>query len=223
METTMRKLFTFLIALAANVFAVCSPASAQLGGGLMFPGPGSFQSSGGGYTGPADAISANLLGCWSLRACSSATRGNKVANVCVSGTCADMLSSASTGDLVSQTINGTVCPSSGTGCLIKTVYFQTGSLACTPNCDLTQATVANQPYLTTVCGSLTKTFCVQFTYNGGIKGDDADGIVILAREQVADQRRTVSTILVSPAPTPPDPAKVIEHEINILIRPVVRD
>jgi hypothetical protein len=35
-----------------------------------------------GYTGPADAISANLLGCWSLRACSSATRGNRVANVC---------------------------------------------------------------------------------------------------------------------------------------------
>jgi hypothetical protein len=43
----MRKFLTFLIALAAIAFAVCSPSSAQVGG-LMFPGPGSFASSGGG-------------------------------------------------------------------------------------------------------------------------------------------------------------------------------
>jgi hypothetical protein len=35
----MRKLLTFLVALAAIVFAVGSPASAQVGG-LGFPGPG---------------------------------------------------------------------------------------------------------------------------------------------------------------------------------------
>jgi hypothetical protein len=45
----MRKFLTFLIALAAIAFAVCSPSSAQVGG-LMFPGPGSFASSGGGGT-----------------------------------------------------------------------------------------------------------------------------------------------------------------------------
>ena len=44
----MSKLLTFLIALASIIFAVHSPASAQLAGGLMFPGPGTPASSGGG-------------------------------------------------------------------------------------------------------------------------------------------------------------------------------
>jgi hypothetical protein len=41
----MRKLLTFLIALAA--IAVVSPVSAQLSGGLMFPGPGPGRGGGG--------------------------------------------------------------------------------------------------------------------------------------------------------------------------------
>jgi hypothetical protein len=45
----MHKLLTFLIALASIVFAVGSPASAQVGG-LGFPGPGTPNSSGGGGT-----------------------------------------------------------------------------------------------------------------------------------------------------------------------------
>ena len=51
----MRKLLTFLIALAAIVFAVVSPAFAQVGG-LMFPGPGHGHGS-TAYSGPGDIVS----------------------------------------------------------------------------------------------------------------------------------------------------------------------
>ena len=44
----MRKLFTFLIALGAIAFAFISLASAQLAGGLMFPGPGMPAATSGG-------------------------------------------------------------------------------------------------------------------------------------------------------------------------------
>lgn len=119
-------------------------------------------SGGAAFVGPVDAI-ASPLGCWSLRACSSALRGQKVANVCnstggVDVGCADMLSDATTGDLVSQTISSITCP--GANCTVKTLYFQTGSFACTSACDLTQATVANRPTLTTSCGALSKAFCM---------------------------------------------------------------
>jgi hypothetical protein len=62
MEPYMRKLLTLWIALAAIVVAVVSPVSAQLGGGLMFPGPGSPASSGGGgRTCTDDTASTNFL------------------------------------------------------------------------------------------------------------------------------------------------------------------
>jgi hypothetical protein len=53
----MRKLLTLLNALASIVFAVHSPASAQLAGGLMFPGPGTPAASGGGGGPTVDGIS----------------------------------------------------------------------------------------------------------------------------------------------------------------------
>jgi len=46
METTMRKLLTFLIALASIAFLLFGSATAQVGG-LSFPGPGTPHSSGG--------------------------------------------------------------------------------------------------------------------------------------------------------------------------------
>src|ERR1700686_2125767 len=53
-EKTMRKLLTLLIALAAIIFAVYSPASAQ----MTLTGAGSSKLpaaiGGGGYTGPGD-------------------------------------------------------------------------------------------------------------------------------------------------------------------------
>jgi hypothetical protein len=61
METTVRKLLTFLIALGAIASGVCSPVSAQLGGGLMFPGPGPGRGGGGGRTCTDDTASTNFL------------------------------------------------------------------------------------------------------------------------------------------------------------------
>src|SRR4029077_9909706 len=48
---------------------------------------------------------------------------------------------------------------------------------------------------------------------GGVEGDDAEWIVVLAREQVADHRLTVSSALVG-APQPAVIAKVVEHEVR---------
>lgn len=119
-------------------------------------------TGGGAFLGPVDAI-ASPLGCWSLRACTAALRGNAVANVCVTGTCADMLSDATTGNLVTQTINGVSCPNNSGNCLVRTLYFQTGSLSCPISCNLLNAGLnATNPVLSNSCGSLAKSFCILF-------------------------------------------------------------
>jgi hypothetical protein len=55
METTLRKLLTFLIALAAVAFGVSSPSLGQVGQipTYLQPAP----ASGGAYTGPGDVVS----------------------------------------------------------------------------------------------------------------------------------------------------------------------
>lgn len=66
----------------AGLFVPAAPAlilpkaSAQLAGGLMFPGPGTPASSGGGgYTGPGDIVG-GALAWWGLRAYTAASIGN---------------------------------------------------------------------------------------------------------------------------------------------------
>jgi hypothetical protein len=66
METTMRKLLTFLIALAAIVLGVCAPASAQfscrgVGGGYGFNTGCNSTISPGGRTCIDDTASTNFL------------------------------------------------------------------------------------------------------------------------------------------------------------------
>lgn len=79
------------------------------------------------YTGPSDIIAT-----WSFyygaRAFSSATRGNKLWNVCdaPNTTCADVVSDVSTGYPVLGTIGATNCASLTT-CTIKTYYDLTGN------------------------------------------------------------------------------------------------
>ena len=51
---------------------------------------------------------------------------------------------------------------------------------------------------------------------GGVEGDDAEWIVVLAREQVADNRLTISGALVA-VPQPAVMAKVVEHEVRVLL------
>lgn len=122
-------------------------ASAQI---PSFP-PGAFNNTAARAPQPITYVGAGdlgwtVLGVYSTRAYSAATLGAKLLNVCVSGTCADMSSSASTGDLVSQTINGSVCPNASVGtCKVKTWYELSGVVGNDGNA--TQATTATQPSL----------------------------------------------------------------------------
>jgi hypothetical protein len=106
-----------------------------------------------GYQGAGDIIGGAAIGV-SLQAWTQALCGTKVANVCVSGVCADMFSSTSNGTLVSQNINGTVCPAASTSsCQIATWYNQPSGTACTGPCDMVTPGGANRPVLTTNCPS----------------------------------------------------------------------
>jgi hypothetical protein len=156
----MRKLLTFLIALSANVVAVVSPASAQLAGGLMFPGPGSpAASGGGGYTGPGDVVSGASF--WAgLRAynLAYATANGNLADIVDTATgaasCtikaktngdADLSSLLCVGGTVSVTTFCTVTHPSG--CSVTKLYDQISTH------DLVQTTLAVMPQL--VLGSVT--------------------------------------------------------------------
>jgi hypothetical protein len=117
------------------------------------------------YEGPGDLNPAAAWG--GLRAYSNATCGGRFANVCVQvsmvDTCADMVTSASTGQVVPQTIGGTTCPESTGACTIKLSYDQTLGNNCSGSCDQAQNTVADQfQFLTAAsgkCGS-TVPFCM---------------------------------------------------------------
>lgn len=86
--------------------------------------------------------------CWSFRACATAVAGNKLANICNASdvTCVDMLSSATTGNLVLTTVGGTNCAVST--CTVKTLYEQE---TCGATCNMTQATIANRPVFVPSC------------------------------------------------------------------------
>ncbi len=114
-----------------------------LGFGQMFPGPGGNVTVTASYSGPGDVITSNAIAFWALRAYTSATRGNKLANVCspADALCGDMLSDATTGDAVIPSL----C---GGGCTVKILYDLTGLTLCGGPCDLTQSTEANRYTLT---------------------------------------------------------------------------
>lgn len=116
------------------------------------------------YTGLLDVVS-NAGALYSVRAASAATRGNKLMNVCnstggVDVACLDIISNATTGNLVAQTIGGITCP--GANCTVKTWYDISGNTNCSAAaCNITQATIASRPLLTASCsGSVA---CVVFT------------------------------------------------------------
>ena len=152
---------------------------------------GGFGAAGGGvYAGPGNVVS-GASAWWGIRAYSTATRGNKVANVCNSTGgadvgCADMFSDATTGIIVPATISSITCP--GANCTIKTLYDQTGANTCSgAACDLTQGTVGSRLLLTASCfgalacgdgstqtpayttGSTTFTIAQPYTFSGVYK------------------------------------------------------
>jgi hypothetical protein len=114
----MRKLLTFLIALAVTVGVAASSFGQGFNGGGFNIGLGPFLP-GGGYQGPGDIVS-GATEWYGLRAYSSADRGNKLINACniADAACADISSDASTGKLTNfASVGGTTCSyaiSSGT-------------------------------------------------------------------------------------------------------------
>jgi|SRR5882724_440958 len=108
------------------------------GGGVVFTGIGDVKT---GWT-----------AAWGTRAFSAATRGNKLINACDStgGTdvaCADMLSDATTGDIVPKVIGGITCPNAN--CTVKIYYDISGATNCSAAaCDLSQAAVGSRATLT---------------------------------------------------------------------------
>lgn len=141
----------------ALYLALCGVASAQLAGGLQFPGPGTAHSTGTTYTGPGDIQASGIVHWAGLRAYSTATRGNRVAQVCTTistvDTCVDMNSDATTGMIVLTTIGGLTCNNSTVLCNVKNLYDQSGALKCSgaTACDWTEPSVALRPSLITSC------------------------------------------------------------------------
>src|SRR5215469_5215161 len=71
------------------------------------PGTGPAGCPPTGYCGPGDL--ATYTHWYGVRAYSSTTTGRPLVNVCVSGTCQDLVSNSS-GDIQSATVNGQTCP-----------------------------------------------------------------------------------------------------------------
>jgi hypothetical protein len=140
--------------LARIIFAlVLLTGSAQAQMNSFFPGPGTAHSAGAAFTGIGDTVTTGWFAAWGTRAFSAATRGNKLINACdstggVDVSCADMLSDATTGDIVPKAIGGITCPN--VNCTIKIYYDISGQTNCTGAvaCDMTRATVASRAKLT---------------------------------------------------------------------------
>lgn len=135
-----------LLAIAVGALAWAGPEQQPL------LGVGGASAGGGGYTGPGDVQPAKWY--YALRAYTSATRGNKLVNVCTTistvDTCADMFSDATTGALVITTIGGAACNTSTQPYNIKTWYDLTGN-----GLDQTDTNPANRAVLTTCNGATT--------------------------------------------------------------------
>jgi hypothetical protein len=159
----MKRILPF--ALLAFAFAAHADGIANLPGSITdgFGGVKSNTASGGGSSAgfPGNVVSGSK-GWWGFRAFSTAyaTALGKIANICNAGdaNCADV-SSTSGGDFNVATATGAPlnCGGAGGTCTIKTLYDQSGALACTGAvaCDVTNATVAARPTLVLNCsGSL---------------------------------------------------------------------
>jgi hypothetical protein len=162
LEVTMLRIVPVLLALLLPGAAVAQLTLMGVGGGYSGGG------GGGAYVGPGDKVSGASMW-WGLRAYSAAAAGTRAANICNSGdaNCAD-INTLSNGNFDVVTAQGAPlsCGGSGGTCTIKTMYDQTGALACAGStaCDVTQATIANRPTLVFSCiGSLP---CAAFARSG---------------------------------------------------------
>jgi hypothetical protein len=139
-----------------NGFQPLFQASLLLTGAGVNPAP---SGGGGAYVGPGDLSISNVVAWHGLRAYSLATAGTKAINLCdnTGANCSDESTDAS-GNLVVGTHGANNCATSDT-CVVKTLYDQSGALACGSGCDVTQATTANMFTLKHNCRAGTQ-FCL---------------------------------------------------------------
>ncbi|THD56752.1 MAG: hypothetical protein E8A46_02600, partial [Bradyrhizobium sp.] len=151
----MRKFLTFLIALAAIVFAVVSPASAdscsRAFGYQGGTGCNSVIAGGGGYTGPGDIIT--FTNWYGLRAYNGAyaTATGNIADIVDTATgaasCTIVAKTTGDADLSTAYCTGSVSVTTfctvthAAGCSVKKLYDQVGTN------HLTQATLTSMPLL----------------------------------------------------------------------------
>src|SRR5215472_3994283 len=137
-----------VLVLLLGLWALAAPALAQQSSlpktstVTVSPGTGPAGCPPTGYCGPGDL--ATYTHWYGVRAYSSTTTGRPLVNVCVSGTCQDLVSNSS-GDIQSATVNGKTCPSPRTvypsTCFVAKWYDQVGSAT------LAQSSSTNQPWL----------------------------------------------------------------------------
>lgn len=150
--------------------AAAQTITPQIGGGIGFTFDGGISKSSGptvcgGYRGPGDVAPGAVIGA-AIRAWKATLCGQAFANITVSGVSADMLTSATTGALVPQTINGSVCPNASTTlCVLTKWYDQTKSNACSGPCDYVKTSTEQLGVLTTTC-PLPLTACIVFPTSG---------------------------------------------------------
>lgn len=143
------------IAAFLSLWLAVSPVYA---GSMALLGVGGPSAAAPTYIGAGDVVS-GAAAFWGLQAYNSSMRGTQAVNVCnstggVDVGCADLITSATTGQLVSATISGITCP--GANCTVKIIYDQSGATNCSGSpCDASQSTISSRPTLVASCiGSL---------------------------------------------------------------------
>ena len=133
-------------------------------------GGGPVASAAAGYQGPGDIVS-GASAWYAANQCYNTAYSGNVADVwdSTTGNTTETLITCSAGGTLNFTVNpiATTCSS---GCVIKTMYDQTGSLACGgAACDVTEATLANRPTYTAnalnskACGTWTVSIALNST------------------------------------------------------------
>ncbi len=118
---------------------------------MMGVGGGTPPAQPAGYQGPADLV-ASPSAFWGLRAVSAAYAAaqGKLINACLplDALCTDINSDTS-GNLSASMLATLGCNNTTSICTVKTLYDQSGALACAAStvCDVTQATAGNRPTL----------------------------------------------------------------------------
>ena len=174
-----RAILSYVLICAALVAAwQCFAQVPMTGAGKATP-----TTAGCSTGGPGDCVS-SAVAWWGFRGYTTAYSG-KVANICTASDAACEDETASGGNLVLGTV-GTACISSGT-CLVKTLYDQSGALACAGGtaCDVTQATASKQPTFT--AAALNSVPCGTFAHS-------ANQVLVSANSLSNSQPYTFSAI-----------------------------